>query len=216
MNIDYKFKHLQPSSEIFISNLQYLMRQNKISEAELSRLTNIPQPTLHKILSGKTTDPRISTLKTLADYFNITLDLLYQKDLMYMPQICSQSISIPIISWKDCINKDLLSENFSLDCTQWILLEAEYSNCLYGLISKPSMEPFFPKGTILIIDTKLSPEDGDLVIVHYKNTTEATLRELSIDGPHTLLLPLNQTIQADMLNNTIKIIGVVIQSRFSY
>ena len=78
------------------------------------------------------------------------------------------------------------------------------------------MEPRFPRGTILIVDTQTKPTDGDFVIVHYATTKEATMRELSIDGPHQLLLPLNQNSVSDKLDKSIRIVGTVIQSRFSY
>ena len=77
MNVIKKFKHQQPSDDIVIRNLQELMHAKDISEAELSRQTSIPPATIHKILSGKTSDPRISTLKTLADFFQVTLYQLY-------------------------------------------------------------------------------------------------------------------------------------------
>ena len=57
-------------------NIRRMMNQFKVTEAEVSRRTHVPQPTIHKILSGKTTDPRASTLKSLADYFKISIDEL--------------------------------------------------------------------------------------------------------------------------------------------
>jgi SOS-response transcriptional repressor LexA len=78
------------------------------------------------------------------------------------------------------------------------------------------MEPRFPRGSLLIVSTDITPADGDLVIVKYPHTHEATLRELSVDGPLKLLLPINNTASTDTLTPDIQIIGTVTQSRFSY
>ena len=56
-----------------VNNIKRLMMAKGLNEAKLAKRTNIPQPTLHKILSGKTEDPRVSTLKLLAEFFNVSL-----------------------------------------------------------------------------------------------------------------------------------------------
>ena len=53
-------------------NLQSLMKTRNISENDISKTLDIPVMTVRRIVSGETTDPRISTLKLFADYFNIT------------------------------------------------------------------------------------------------------------------------------------------------
>lgn len=42
--------------------LKQEMRQKKMSQNELARLSKVPQPTIHRILSGETPDPRGSTM----------------------------------------------------------------------------------------------------------------------------------------------------------
>lgn len=213
----HKFKHQQPTDDILVSNLQQLMRDRKVNEAELSRQTEIPQPTLHKILSGKTTDPRISTLKVLAEYFEVALDDLYQENLGLTNKQLPKGISIPVISWADCLNaKNHINTLTTNNCDKWIVIESAEHEYVYGLVSKPCFEPFFPRGTVLVIDPEQKPQDGDLIVVHYPETNEATLRELSIDGPTQLLLPLNDAYDASKLDKSIKVLGVVMQSRFSY
>ena len=219
MNVIKKFKHQQPSDDIVIRNLQELMHAKDISEAELSRQTSIPPATIHKILSGKTSDPRISTLKTLADFFQVTLDQLYLENAANQ-QITSssQGKSAPIITWEDCINsKKVIKMLNPRNWQNWAAIDNSLdSDGVYGLITRPSMEPRFPRGTMLIVDVKVRPADGDLVIVQYPNTNEATLRELSMDGPNKLLIPPNPNHPSDVLGDSIKILATVIQSRFSH
>ena len=60
-------------NEVLFENLRQLLMSRGISETELARQTNLPQPTIHKIMSGKTLDPRMSTLKSIASYFEVIL-----------------------------------------------------------------------------------------------------------------------------------------------
>ncbi len=212
-----KIKHQDSSEDLLIKNLQELMQQKGINEAELSRQTNISQSTLHKILSGKTNDPRISTLKILANYFELTLDDLYSANVLLRANFASQWQSIPVISWEDCIKTKYPTATLSpTNWGQWIVVDHVDGKHTYGLATKSCMQPRFPKGTILIVDPEIQAVDGDLVIAQYRDVPKATLREMLIDGPNKLLISLNQNIPPDKLEGNIKVIGTVVQSRFSY
>lgn len=202
------------------SNLRQLMKINNLSEAELARKTNIPQPTIHKILAGKTSDPRASTLKALANFFNVQIDMLLSNDVLKESDFITKTNpnrtqSIPIISWKDCINfKKLINELTPTNWQKWAITEF-FSYSAYALMSKPSMEPRFPKGSTLIIDPSVTPEDGDFVVAFFPNTREAALRELSIDGPTKILTSMSKE-HVTNLEDGIKIFGVVVKSVFSF
>lgn len=57
-------------------NLRTLMRTEELSENQLSRNTGVPQPTIHRVLSGRVADPRDGTLRPLAEYFGVTVEQL--------------------------------------------------------------------------------------------------------------------------------------------
>lgn len=198
---------------LLIKNLRQLIQLKKINDAELSRQTKIPPATLNKILSGKTADPRISTLQILADYFEVSLDTL-----LYGASTPGHKIrSVPIVSWSDCLNdKSFFNELSPSNWKDWITIEYNNPDNIYGLKSKPSMEPRFPKGTILLINSDTQLRDGDLVVVNFKDANEATLRQLSIDGPDTLLLPIGPNASIEKLSASICITGIVIESRFMH
>jgi len=200
-------------------NLHRLMNEKNITEAELARRTNIPQPTLHKILSGKTSDPRASTLRSLADFFGVTIDALLTGNISTSSgstTLAVKSQSIAIISWSDCLEASKLLR--SLSPTTWgHWITTEYSSAgAFALSSKPSMEPRFPKGSTLIIDPNINPEDGDLIVVHYPNTNEATLRELSIDGPAKQLIPICKNSPPEVFSPEIRELGVLVKSIFKF
>ena len=213
-------KKLSPPfpTKILMTNLNHFAEKYSIHEAELARQTGIPQPTLHKIMTGKTTDPRISTIQTLADYFGVTLDALYAETPLNDNRSARKGKPIPIITWSQCTHyQKALKTLSSTQWLQWVVVDdGKHQNALFALKSKATCEPHFPRGTIFIIDTKITPHDGDFVVAYFPSTTECTLRELSVDGKTELLLPLNHHAKPDKLSKSIRIIGTVTESRFSF
>lgn len=198
------------------ATIQKLMVKNGINEAELSRRTHIPQPTLHKILTGKTEDPRFSTLQQLASFFQLTVDEIANGITGSFESKETRINSIPIISWRDCVENFAFTKTLSIaSWKNWISVENAPEGA-FGIESTASAEPRFPRGTILIVAPNIYPKDGDLVIVKYKKAEEATLRELSIDGPNKFLISINPAFNKENYDETKKIVGVVIEYRFSY
>lgn len=55
------------------TNLEYLMHVRRTNPSRLQQEEGIPQPTVHKILKGRSTNPRHDTLKKLADWAGVTV-----------------------------------------------------------------------------------------------------------------------------------------------
>ena len=62
-------------AEAFSKNLKTLLEQNKISQAELSRQTGIPNQTISRYLSCQR-EVSLEYLCKIADYFNEDIDVL--------------------------------------------------------------------------------------------------------------------------------------------
>lgn len=62
-------------------NLEWLIERAKTSPYELQKTTGVPQPTIHRILTGESTDPRTKTLQPLADFFRVSVADLRDRDL---------------------------------------------------------------------------------------------------------------------------------------
>lgn len=56
--------------------LAALMKARGISDNELARALFMPQPTISRIASGVTKEPKEKTLRAVADYFGVTTDQL--------------------------------------------------------------------------------------------------------------------------------------------
>ncbi len=208
------------TSGLLVHNIKRLMAVTGLKEAILAKKTSIPQPTLHKILSQKTADPRISTLKRICAFFNISLDAL-----MYTPAherldlgaegVKIQTQNIPVITWQQCVEAGsfltlLTPENWN----NWQIVNVK-SNKVVALVSKINMEPRFPAETLLLVNLNAKPVDGDLVAVHYPNTDEATLRLLCLDGPVKRLKAIRNEQDYDVCDDT-RIVGVVIQATWNF
>ncbi|MDB9970565.1 helix-turn-helix domain-containing protein [Porticoccaceae bacterium] len=59
------------------TELARLMKHEGISQSGLSRATGVPQPTINRILSQVTQDPRRDSMISIANYFGVPLESLY-------------------------------------------------------------------------------------------------------------------------------------------
>ncbi|MFU9135761.1 S24 family peptidase [Erwinia tasmaniensis] len=68
--------------DILNRNIKHLMDESGIiSVTELSKRVNLQQSTLHRLLTGEVKDPKYTTLKYLADYFQVSPVDLIERDL---------------------------------------------------------------------------------------------------------------------------------------
>lgn len=196
-------------------NLIKLLKRHHINEADLATKLNITYNTLHRLVSGTTSDPKISTLKQIADFFNISLDTLLNDTSAELKTHDDAPRFVPILSWDDMHTPHIFHGKNLENWTKWIPVATVEKNIMnekcYALESTRSMQPKFPLGTTFIIKPDESPIDGDLVIVKFKSDESVTLRELIIDSPHWQLSPIIPGSKSLILNkNEMEIIGVVI------
>jgi SOS-response transcriptional repressor LexA len=158
------------------NNLQQLMRiHGNISVSELARLTALPQPTIHHILTGSTKNPRKKALEVLSGFFSISINQLVGQE--QLPAIIPDNVkedlkisTIPIIEWDTLKEWPLLVNKIPL--TREILMDKQLSKNSFALVMPDaSMEPLFQQNTLLIFDSGKPPKDRDFVIarLHREN-----------------------------------------------
>lgn len=201
------------------NNLSLLMKENSVSESELARALNLPYNTIHRLISGHTSDPRISTLKSIAEYFNVSLDTLLNPIALVTDTLknTSNPKAIPIMSWEQVSNNEFLNLLDHQNWVNWLPIPLVSSDNLslnaYAIESRPSMYPRFPIGTFFVIDPECNPIDGDLILIKIKKNGAISLRELMIDPPAMKLLPIIQNSDSlNFIEGEHEIIGVVILS----
>src|SRR3989338_6658135 len=164
--------------------LNQLLSNAGISEAKLGRIIGVPRATINRIASGRTPDPRASTLHAIAKYFNVTVDQLLGNQPIF--QHTESSI--------------LTDPN--IEVGQFALR-----------VKGDSMWPQFQENTILIVDPTREQKNRDFVVVHIKKSNEILFRQLIIDGKYKFIKAINDIFPTIQLQDADKIIGVVIQTR---
>ena len=75
--MDSEAVHTRAMRESMSTELARLMKLEGISQSGLSRATGVPQPTINRILSQVTQDPRRDSMISIANYFGVALESLY-------------------------------------------------------------------------------------------------------------------------------------------
>jgi len=208
-------KEMEVVNDTLSRNLSFLIKRDGISESDLARALNIPYNTIRRINSGFTTDPRMSTLKAIANYFDVSLDELTGEKASPVHSSENKSPrSVPIFNWEDISHPNFLADTNLKNWPNWkpiaLTSTEDLSNEAYALESKRSMQPRFPTGTVFIVDPNKNPIDGDLVLVRIVENNEVSLRDLIIDPPDWHLLPILKNLQTLVYKkNDHKIIGIV-------
>jgi SOS-response transcriptional repressor LexA len=206
-----------------ISNiLTYLLKQAKISEAELSRKINLPRATINRLVSGKTPDPRASTLNAISQYFNVSVDQL----LGIQPLILNEDSSIlsnvqsciPILEWNETSTWEETVNNIKPDGHyDWVMVDPSIDEGKFALrVKGEAMWPQFQENTILIINTIKEAKNRDFVIAYLKQSDEIIFRQLLIENKYKFLKAINNIFPSIKLEENDKIIGIVIQVRKNY
>jgi transcriptional regulator with XRE-family HTH domain len=89
--------------------LRKLLFERNMKAVDLARKVDLPQPTVHRLVTGKSTRPYKSSLKPIADYFGVTIDQLIGEEPLakgetpktYQPiQTRDQIHNIPLLNWE--------------------------------------------------------------------------------------------------------------------
>lgn len=203
-------------AQILSENICKLLSQSPVSENKISQALGLPLMTLRRLALGKTTDPRLSTLKLIADYFNVSIDALITKATPTAHKHNKPGF-IPLLDWTDIAVIETID---TIDLSLWkkwqpVITSDQFtpSENAFALESRPSMQARFPRGAIFIIDPKVLPRDGDIILFKIKKNNDLSLRELRIDPPvwelHSLI-PGSESLT--YTNKEYQTLGVVIQT----
>ena len=218
---DAERHHDSPSSV-----LRYLMKDvGNISEGELSRRTGVPQPTIHRILSGMTPNPRIESIEPLAEFFNITPDQMLGRVSLPKDRIPGSFAAtaatkkvVPLLSsievsyWPDII-KD---PNFKNERC-WITSESGVKDTAFALkIDSNDYLPDFRQGTIIIIDYTRTPKEGDFILGIFIKNNLAILGQFAIESDQAIFIPLSQKKESFRIGEEIRLCGIIAEAKHSF
>lgn len=201
-------------SEKLKKNLIALMSDVHLSAEELSRRIGLPASTIKKIRSRSDTNPTLSTLIPIAQYFSLSVSQLIGDEPFpaarikgtYKPntQILSQ---LPLISWEDAITWP--EQNIQIIST--VTTECIYDQNAYALLIEEDNFENLAKGTVLLIDPKLKPAHRDFIIVYKLGQQAPTLKQALFDDGEIYLKPLISGYKMSLLTSEYKCLGIVIE-----
>lgn len=176
-----------------VNNLKFLMNEKGINNVtELARMTKIHQPTLHRLLAGEVKDPKYLNLKQLADYFNVSVADIVERDLTKgtLKTFKVEFNSVPIIGNAQLGDNGFWTEmeypvGFGDGFIQWPTKDKD----AYALKCKgESMMPRIKNGEYVVIEPNHTFMPGDEVLVVTKDSKVMVKTYLySRDGLVTLM-----------------------------
>ena len=201
--------------------LKHLISSAGISEAALAKMVNVPRATINRLTSGRTPDPRASTLKAIAEHFHISVDQLVgsQPLLWEKNKIVSSSplLSVPMLALENIQNwKDVVERNENNRDFERITIDIKGHEKFATQIKGEAMWPQFQENTILIIDPVKKPSNRDFIIVYIEKNMEAIFRQFIMEGTYKILKAINPIFPPIYMQECDKIIGVVTQTRKNY
>lgn len=69
----------------WLDHLKYMKQKSGLTTREIAEQSGLPEPTLEKLFSGQTKDPKLTTIRTIVHFFGCTLDDLVPLDSKKSP-----------------------------------------------------------------------------------------------------------------------------------
>ncbi|MGA2655158.1 MAG: S24 family peptidase [Gammaproteobacteria bacterium] len=189
-----------------------------LSGTELARRVELPSATVNRLITGTVQDPRISTLTSIAKYFNISFDQLLgyaplPKQFSLMNNRFAYTFTIPAFQLQQ-VHQDLNNEEAGNNRLNWQSNENYDHNDLFAIkLEQANFEPTFLKGTTLIVHKKLTPQINDYVVVSIQGK-EATIRKYYTESGETYLYPLRSELPViNAEQESVKVLGVILESQ---
>lgn len=186
-----------------ITNLNNILRKliassDHLSGSELAKRCGIPVSTVNRILAGTVIDPKISTLKPLADYFGVSVDQLLgyaalPEKFNRHNQKIKPSMALPVFQIKNF-------QSPSQNTNQWFtwVSDKPTNNETFAIsIETNEFEPIFSKDSILIVEpSMLPPQNNDYVAVIFEPNNTIAIKKYKVEEDDYYFLSLNPQIQA--------------------
>lgn len=183
------------------------MHELGMSGGELSRRSGVPQPTIHRILSGTSASPRQENVERIAKALGVSAEWLWKGEAKPPVLINEQSNVetgpnvrgfVPLISWVQAGAWCEMQEPFELDDVEaWLPCVVSHSSSTFALrvrglsMFNPHERRSFREGDIIYVDPAKDYENGSLVIAKLADSREATFKQLVIEGDRRFLKPMN-------------------------
>jgi transcriptional regulator with XRE-family HTH domain len=198
------------------SILKKLLFERDIKASDLARAVDLPPPTIHRLITGKSTRPYESSLKPIADYFSIEVSQLLGEEPLSSPDTTGKEKAVQALGTGYIDNIPLIRWNQLPKTTSADLIK---NGAFATVMPDTSMEPLIQRNSILIFDPSIKPVDRSYVLVKLHETEAYILRQLLVDADHQYLKPLNpdlSTFKMRLLHKHDEIIACLAEARHNF
>lgn len=198
--------------------LKKLLYERDMKPIDLARKVDMPQPTIHRLVTGKSSRPYKSSLEPIADYFDISVEQLLgieelEQSNNKQPPAKQTTNNLPLIPWEMLYD----IESSKKTAKQSVIASHMISQQAFATtMPNSSMEPLFQQGATLIFDPSTQPSDRSYVLAKIGDNNVVTFRQILIDADYQYLKPLNPDLnqfQMRLLSTNDKILGCLVESR---
>jgi len=216
---------MSAKQNLLSSILNRLLFEKKMKPIDLARKLGIPQPTMHRIVTGKSPNPHKSNLEPLAEYFDVTVEQLKGEEPLpidlwsdsLLPTKKVETLQIPIIAWEQLSELEIPIKQPS---DHFLIIAPHLNpNCFATYMNDSSMEPQFEKGTTLIIDPDKPFKDRGFILILLDEDNTLVFRQVLIDANYKYLKSLHpdlSTFPMRVVEDDDKIFGTLVEARRNY
>ena len=214
------------SRDVFIHNLNTIMKDRKVSRKDLAKGLNVPYTTLTDWCTGRIF-PRVEKINMIAEYFNIKKSDLIE-DMMESEDnsLSDDTVLVDVflkIYWGSILTDKTRAFKVGEELIppEWIKNNQSY----FGLIMPDnSMDPEFHQNDCLIVKEQRKMDKDGFYCVMEKGQDIATIRKLITINDGIMVMPLNlggEFKPTTYLKGTIefknfKIMGSIVQVKRYY
>lgn len=210
--------------------LQNSMTREDVSQYALAKRSGVPQPTIQRILSGETQNPKADTLAALARALGEEYTSSQaarpssSEDEPLQAETTTESVvrceilntEVPVVSWVQAGEMQDVCDPYPAGCSdEWLPCPSAHGPSTFALrVRGDSMVAphgggrSYPEGTVIFVDPEQQPENGSRVVA--KLDGQATFKVLAEDAGRKYLRPLNPQYPTVEINGNVEIIGRVI------
>lgn len=195
-------------------NLRALMLHASItSAADLCRKSGIPALKIERILNGTTSVPHVATLNDLANFFHVSVAQLKGRDPM--PPLTKGGLgigrsSLPLLALSE-VETWVSGKGVVEDARHYIETDShamgEQSFAIQ--INTDDYSPYFRKGSVLMVDSKMLPAEGDYFVGRALSTGTA-IYEFLPEASWFIRQVCSQEC-VDVLGAGVQLFGVVVE-----
>lgn len=199
--------------ETISKNINKLISEKGITQADISRHTKIPRSTLTGYVKGTST-PNPGNIQKLADYFGVRksdIDPRYNKLPKNLHEI-NRFVRVPILGEIACGEPITAEENIE-GYREEIAESLPSGEVFYVKTKGDSMAPTIPQNSFVLIRVQPTVEDGEIAAVLVNGNTEATLKRVKYQDDLIMLMPENKSYSPYIItkDNPAKILGKAVK-----